>query len=349
MGAWGQDEGQADIVRISEKIYLYKGDKKKLELELSEENLRYQYIPKRKSLVIHQVFLLAILMVACIVLILLTLGDVFSMFLDWFLFLFFLYLSWKQAKLLFLLFASRNTESAARFAEKHDLDTFQRQKQSSEKKIAFLGVQIEELDKKIADLLLKKEELLQEREQREKFLRDKGILYDEKPGKKTSGFSLRQNSTGSQDMHALHEYYEREEIYLNQTLLRMDGELRQMDKQIVEIDECFMHVKKQMLFSLAVFVVMVLLQRLLSGLPGTLYGIICFIVCLCYAFYLERTCKRPILEYLLEHDSPLVTDYAFCNNLVPVKTKRKEKLEQIEQYKKELDEIKKQKEEMVFD
>ncbi|MBR1865675.1 MAG: hypothetical protein IJ801_04135 [Lachnospiraceae bacterium] len=216
MGIWGPDEGQTDIVQISEKIYSYKEDKKQLELELSEELLRYQYISKRKNLVIHEALVLAILIAVCVLAISLTLGNVFWMFFDWFVFLFSLYLLRREVKLLSLLFTSRNTEAALRFAQKHDLNTFQRQKQDTENKITFLKSQIADFEKKIADLFIKRKALLEEKEQREDILREKGILYDEMPGQTASKFTLKKESTGSQDIREIYEYYKKEEIYLTQ-------------------------------------------------------------------------------------------------------------------------------------
>ncbi|MBR1865674.1 MAG: hypothetical protein IJ801_04130 [Lachnospiraceae bacterium] len=104
-----------------------------------------------------------------------------------------------------------------------------------------------------------------------------------------------------------------------------------------------------MILSLIIFLVLILFQQALSGVLGTLYGLVCCAICLCYMFYMEKTCKMPILNYLLEHDSPLIAEYAFCNSLVPVKNKRNDIREQMEQCEKELGEIRKQKDALEFD
>lgn len=349
MGIWGPDEGQADLVQMSEKIFGYKEDKKRLELELSEVLLRYQYISKRKNLVIHEVIVLALVIAVCMTAIFLTLGDIFWMFFDWMVFLFCLYLLRREVKLLYLLFTSRNTEAALRFAQKHDLDTFQKQKRETENKITFLKSQIADLEQKIADLSTKRNALLEEKERREEILREKGILYDEMPGQAASKFTLKKESTGSQDIREVYEYYRKEEIYLTQHQIRLEGELGRIDKQIRGIDERFGEVRSKIILSLAVFVVLILFQQILSGALGTLYGLVCCAFCLFYLFYMEKTCKIPILNYLLEHDSPLIAEYAFCNGMVPVKNKRDDVLEQMDQCTKELEAIRTQMDALEFD
>ncbi|MGN0155391.1 MAG: hypothetical protein ACI4A3_13150 [Lachnospiraceae bacterium] len=369
IGGYGYEK--PELLSIAEKIYDCKSKKQDLELTLSSERFHYSYIPKRKNLVEHEVvfrllfiipFTLLVIGALCFVISYMSNLEVLRqdgtagvvMLFAVLLLLVGGYLDGKlllrEFRMLALLFISRNPEQAMRFSKKYDINTFQSDEAKSKQRIQMLESEIASLDEQIDKLNIRQNQLLAEKEQREDVLRKKGILYDENPNKpKQEGkFTLKEDSTGTVDARELHEFYLKEEQYVQNYLLQLDGKLQNINKEITEIDENFDCVKKKILISLVIYILVALVQSALSGVLSTITSMICLIGGLCYVFYLESKCKRPILLYLVEHDSSLTTEYAFCKGIVPVKQKREELLEKIEHYQKELVEIRKKKEAIIF-
>lgn len=369
IGGYGYEK--PELIKVAEQIYSCKCEKQDLELQLSSERFHYSYIPKRKQKIEGSVVsqLLFIIPLSLVVL-----GIVYIIF-DYmknysemsengaagvaFLFSVLLlvpvgYIDLKMIKqeleMLALLFISMKTEKSLRFAKKHDINTFQSDEIKSRERIKLLEEKIGFLDRKILELTEKQKTILEEKEQREEVLRRKGVLFDEKPDetKKTGAFSLKEESVSTQDALQLHEFYTHEEQYINNYLIQLDGRLQKINKEIVTIDDEFEIIKKQFLFFVIIYVLVAVVQSMFTGVVATITSILCIIGSVCYIIYLERKCKRPILLYLVEHDSRLTMEYAFCNGMVPVRNKRKELLETIEDYKKELAEIKKKKSEIIF-
>lgn len=369
IGGYGYEK--PELIKVAEQIYSCKCEKQDLELQLSSERFHYSYIPKRKQKIEGSVVsqLLFIIPLSLVVL-----GIVYIIF-DYmknysemsengaagvaFLFSVLLlvpvgYIDLKMIKqeleMLALLFISMKPEKSLRFAKKHDINTFQSDEIKSRERIKLLEEKIGFLDRKILELTEKQKTILEEKEQREEVLRRKGVLFDEKPDetKKTGAFSLKEESVSTQDALQLHEFYTHEEQYINNYLIQLDGRLQKINKEIVTIDDEFEIIKKQFLFFVIIYVLVAVVQSMFTGVVATITSILCIIGSVCYIIYLERKCKRPILLYLVEHDSRLTMEYAFCNGMVPVRNKRKELLETIEDYKKELAEIKKKKSEIIF-
>lgn len=369
IGGYGYEK--PELLKVAEQIYSCKCEKQDLELQLSSEKFHYSYIPKRKQKIESSVVsqLLFIILFSLVVL-----GIVYIIFnymINYsemsengaagvaFLFSVLLlvpvgYIDLKMIKqeleMLALLFVSMKPEKSLRFAKKHDINTFQSDEIKSRERIKLLEEKIEFLDRKILELTEKQKTILEEKEQREEVLRRKGVLFDEKPDetKKTGAFSLKEESVSTQDALQLHEFYTHEEQYINNYLIQLDGRLQKINKEIVTIDDEFEIIKKQFLFFVIIYVLVAVVQSMFTGVVATITSILCIIGSVCYIIYLERKCKRPILLYLVEHDSRLTMEYAFCNGMVPVRNKRKELLETIEDYKKELTEIKKKKSEIIF-
>lgn len=369
IGGYGYEK--PELLKVAEQIYSCKCEKQDLELQLSSEKFHYSYIPKRKQKIESSVVsqLLFIILFSLVVL-----GIVYIIFnymINYsemsengaagvaFLFSVLLlvpvgYIDLKMIKqeleMLALLFVSMKPEKSLRFAKKHDINTFQSDEIKSRERIKLLEEKIEFLDRKILELTEKQKTILEEKEQREEVLRRKGVLFDEKPDetKKTGAFSLKEESVSTQDALQLHEFYTHEEQYINNYLIQLDGRLQKINKEIVTIDDEFEIIKKQFLFLVIIYVLVAVVQSMFTGVVATITSILCIIGSVCYIIYLERKCKRPILLYLVEHDSRLTMEYAFCNGMVPVRNKRKELLETIEDYKKELTEIKKKKSEIIF-
>lgn len=369
IGGYGYEK--PELLKVAEQIYSCKCEKQDLELQLSSERFHYSYIPKRKQRiegsVVSQMFLiillsLVVLGIACIIFNYMQnysemsqngaagIAFLFSVLL----FIPVGYVDLKMIKqefeMIALLFFSMKPEKSLRFAKKHDINTFQSDEIKSRERIKLLEKKIGFLDRKILELTEKQKAVLEEKEQREEVLRKKGVLFDEKPNetKKTGAFSLKEESVSTQDALQLHEFYTHEEQYINNYLLQLDGRLEKINKEIITIDDEFEIIKKQFLFFAIIYVLVALVQSMFTGVVSTITSILCIIGSIWYIIYLERKCKGPILLYLVEHDSKLTMEYAFCNGMVPVRNKRKELLETIEEYKKELAEIKKKKSEIIF-
>ena len=369
IGGYGYEK--PELLKVAEQIYSCKCEKQDLELQLSSERFHYDYIPKRKHKIESSVVSQLLFIIPLSLVVLGIVYIIFNYMMNYsemsengaagvaFLFSVLLlvpvgYVDLKMIKqeleMMARLFVSMKPEKSLRFAKKHDINTFQSDEIKSKEKIKLLEEKIGFLDRKILELTEKQKSILEEKEQREEVLRKKGVLFDEKPDetKKTGAFSLKEESVSTQDALQLHEFYTHEEQYINNYLIQLDGRLQKINKEIVAIDDDFEIIKKQFLFFVIIYVLVAVVQSAFTGVVATITSILCIIGSICYIIYLERKCKRPILLYLVEHDSRLTMEYAFCNGMVPVRNKRQELLETIEDYKKELAEIKKKKSEIIF-
>lgn len=370
LGGYGFEK--SELLKIAEDIYALKSKKQDLELTLSSEKFHYKYIPKRKNLAKHEVLFrllfivpITIIVVATtcfmiysvfnsdifvgngplgIVLLFATLTSVFGGYIT-------VRLWMREIRMLALLWMSRNPEKAAAFSKKFNINTFQNDEENSRNRIEMLEAQIAHIDQRVTKLEDEQKQLLEQKKKEEDFLREKGVLFDYNPNAsiKNGKFSLREESIGMGDAHALHEFYLREEQYTQNYLLQLEGNLQRINKQIVQIDEDFEQVKKLIVFFVICYILLIVMQGAFSGLLGSVTAVICFGISLAVCFVLEKKCAMPIILYLLEHDSSLVQEYAFRNNMVPVHLKREELLEKMQYLQKELDDIKKRKRELVFD
>ncbi|MDE5864699.1 MAG: hypothetical protein K2H34_10180, partial [Lachnospiraceae bacterium] len=232
----------------------------------------------------------------------------------------------------------------------HDINTFQNDEIRSKQKIELLEGKIAALDKQLLALTEEQKRLMEEQSAAAEMAEREQTSSEgeEKNAENTGGFSLRAESVGSQDAMMLHEYYCSEERYIQSRLLELEARVEKVNKEIVEIDDNIQTIKTQLLIAVIVYVLMAIVQSAFTGWLSALTSIICIIVSINYVFYFEWKCMRPILLYLVENDSKLVAEYAFCNDMVPVRNKRKELLDMIEQNKRELEEIKRKKQEIVF-
>lgn len=370
LGGYGFEK--SELLKIAEDIYALKSKKQDLELTLSSEKFHYKYIPKRKNLAKHEVLFrllfivpITIIVVATIcfmiysvfnsdifvgngplgiVLLFATLTSVFGGYIT-------VRLWMREIRMLALLWMSRNPEKAAAFSKKFNINTFQNDEENSRNRIEMLEAQIAHINQRVSKLEDEQKQLLENKKKEDEFLKEKGVLLDGNPKRiHTNGkISLREESIGMGDAHALHEFYLKEEQYTQNYLLQLEGNLQRINKQIVQIDEDFEQVKKMILFFIVGYVIMILIQGAFSGLFASFTAIICFIVSLSVIFALEKKCAMPVILYLLEHDSSLVQEYAFRNNMVPVHIKREELLEKMQYLQNELEDIKKRRRELVFD
>ncbi|MCM1496943.1 MAG: hypothetical protein NC124_00575 [Clostridium sp.] len=368
MGGFGYEKPK--LVEIAEKIYSCKSEKERLELELDTEKFHQRYIPQRKELIRERFFshlpLVILLSLAVVVsFVMLTKAVVDSEFasgntaliLAALVLVFGGYADVKfiimELHMLTLLRISVNDERALRYAAKHDINTFQNDEIRSKEKIELLEGQIAALDRKLVELAAEQKQFMEEQRAAESAAKRVGqgkpaAEKEDSASEVAGGFSLKAESVGSQDALMLHEYYCNEEIYIQGKLLELEARVEKTNKEIVEIDDNIQTIKTQLLIAIIVYVLIAIVQSAFSGMLSLITSVLCVSFSLSYVFYFERKCMRPILLYLVEHDSKLVAEYAFCNDMVPVRNKRQELLEMIEQNKRELEEIKRKKQEIVF-
>lgn len=385
-----------ELVSVSEQIYEYKEENRKLEFKLSSEQFHYSYIPKREKLVRHEVIFrllfiipLTLMLLICIsyvgycslilgqsrtesemtsetteeewimgygsdtldgseivVMLLCLIMLVFGGYAD-------IRLLIREFRLSTLLITStmcKMSERVMQFTIKHGINTFQNDEYKSKEKIKWLETQIELNENKISALMQRRQKILEEKIKEENSsienqgLSNNGLQEHVQDGK----FTLRKINMGTLNAAQLHEFYLREEQNINQRLIGLDGQLQRINKKIIAVEEDFEEVKRKMKFSLIIFVFLIVIQSTFSGIAAVVTNFICLIVSLIYIFYAESKWEQPILLYLIENDSKFTREYAFCNKISPVKVERDEVLEEINDCKKELADIKEKKESIIF-
>lgn len=332
-----------ELVKIAEEIYECRGKIKEAELELSEEQFHYEYISIRKKLVLHEVIFRLIFIIPITLMIPILVSNIFWLMTGFVLIYFDVKLMIREARMIYLLLISLDLPFMLKFTEKYDLKSFQRDQYQTSEHISWLQGQIELLNQKISDLVKKRSEILEEDRRKEEEVQKE--LAAQKGADK---FKLKESGMGTDDAEILYEYYTMEERYINNYLIKLDGQMQRYNKEILEIDEDFLRVRQNIIIFLSIFLVIIILQRFFSGILYSVTAIICFLGMLAGIFYMERICKAPILKYLIEHDSKLTREYAFLNSVIPVKNKRMELQEKIDYYKKDLLDIKKKKAEIDF-
>lgn len=365
IGGYGFEK--SELLKIAEEIYELKSKKQDLELTLHGEQFHYKYIPKRKALAEHEVVfrLLWIIPITCCV-------AVALIYMFWYIFdlvqvgrvgrtasalgvgflgttllaVFTGYVAFKLWKreihMLTLLWLSKNPEKAEAFSRKHDINTFQNDEEISKKRISMLQEEISGIEIKIIQLEEQQKQLLEEKKRSEDFLRNKGVLYDENPEliKSNGKFSLREESIGAGDIRDLFEYYSKEEQYNRNYLQELEVKKRLLDKEIRGLSENLEALKGKAIVLLGIYVFLIIVQGAFSGILSGITSIICIIVSIGMIIYAENKCKMPIILYLVEQEHPMIQEYAFCHNMTPIRFKKDEITEKMNEIQKELDSIK---------
>ncbi|MDE5966176.1 MAG: hypothetical protein K2G89_05025 [Lachnospiraceae bacterium] len=108
-----------------------------------------------------------------------------------------------------------------------------------------------------------------------------------------------------------------------------------------EVEDAYANAIQQAKLAVLVYVVTIILQQIFFS-KGTISVIFTVVIALGFvlaAFWLENKLEKPILDYLVEQDSPYIKSYMFCNNLVPIHKQKSEILEQLEYDQKSLAEF----------
>lgn len=369
LGGYGFEK--PELLKLAEQIYECKGKKQELELELSSVKFHERYLPQRREIASSSaashfavIAPLTFFVVAAVIYILYFIINADGLrddpsygFILLVSFLFTAFGGYADIMLLKreigffrLLYASKDSAKAERFDKKHNVNSIQNDEDKTKERIRMLTEEINSLDEKIVSLSERQDLLLKEREERENVLREKGILFDEDPNKpKEEGkFTLKEDDMWTVDVRELHEFYEKEQQYILNYQRELDIRVKRLEKEILEINENYEIFKKQLLFSVIIYILVAIIQSAFTGFLAIVTCLLCGIGSIVYILYFESKWKRWILLYLVEQDNELTREYAFCNNMVPVRNKREEIMQLIEENERELLEIKKKKESIAF-
>lgn len=336
LGGYGFEK--SDLLKLTEQIYNLKKKKQDLELTLNNEEFHYRYIPQRKEGIIHRIIFFSFVSVAITTLIFCIIGNIFG----WFLVAFLLYadvrLLLEIVKMLSLFIKTEQTV----FVAQKTMDSFQKDEEDSKKRIEMLKEEIASIDGQISCLEEQQKELIEQKQKGEDFLRTKGVLFDDNPNiaKGQGKFSLREESIAMGNEQDIFDFYLREEQYIHNYILQVEGKLQRIDKEIAQIDVDFIQVKKTVLIFFIIYILLILVQGGLSGAAGIAISVVCTTMTVFFILYLEKKCAPPIVKYLVEHENSLIQEYAFCHNMVPIRMKRQEIMEKKKSLELELEGIK---------
>lgn len=337
---------KSTLITVTEQIYALKGEIQDLNRELEYERFRERYMPKKKSVANSQfmsrvTFLFVVGCIAGISLI--------------------------GAIILFVEF-SKNTLSSLMGipfgialacivccfkivwttlkGEKLSPIACSKEHHQIQERIAFLTAQL--LDKRtlLEQLNQKQKELLSEKKQIETFLEANGILVEGSPSqtkKSPDGFCLKEEDNSSEEQQRLFEMYTSEENLIREYLKRLQVQVDCYNKEMMEIEDNFAVVKQKLIVFFFMIFLLVIVQSFFFGTSMHIYVICCILFSVLGIIYIDHTCSNAVLLYLIEHDSEITKEYAFCNHMIPVYKKRMDIMFDIEENEKELMDIQQRK------
>lgn len=352
---------KSEMLVIAEQIYETKGKIQDLTLSLEDEKFHAKYIPRRKELAYTQsasgmfyIILLSFIVIICLIsfivsarmgpdlgnsgIFLIAVGGIviFGGYADY-------KLIRQQIEIFPLLHYNFREEKALRYSGKKQITTYQSDEIQSKKKIALLEEEINQLSEKLENLENTQQELLRKKEEKEQFLKDKGILVEpEEAGERgfaKGSLSLKQRDDFSDNVQELFELYDNEEKYIKGYIDRLSFRLEEINREIIKIEDNYEVAKKKIIIGMLCFIILIGLQSVFSDILGKISVLIACMISIAGIFYLDKVCSPPILLYLVEQESKWTNEYAFINDLIPVRYKRDELLEVLENNKRELRQV----------
>ena len=312
-----QDESceKSDIIKIAEQIYETKNKIQDVTLSLENERFHARYIPQRKEIATARtitrtcyIILLALVFAICLIVFIIgsKIGATMGIFM--------------------LCAGGLGTWSAFYGVKliKRQIENYPKlnfDDEGSKNKIALLEEEVSKLNGQLEQLEKQQNQILEQKERNERFLKEKGILVEpeETHALKTGGLTLRDRNEFSDNIQELFELYSNEERYIQNYLDHLKFRLDEVNLEITRIDDNFEQAKKKIIIGGFAFVCLIACFISLGGI-----------------FYLDKVCSEPIVLYLVEHESKLASEYAFVNNMVPIRYKREELLAIIHQNEEEL-------------
>lgn len=347
-----------ELLLLAEKIYALKEEKRDLELKLEDEEFHLKYIPIRENRAIGQMifnipFLLplvsglatsiVVILICCIVMAKMRAMGVAS---D----------SYSGLVMgacgivllltvLFLVFGGAFTVKFFLLPEIQNvkkLTGFQKEKEESESKVAYLKERINVVERELASLIEQQEAQLDQKLQLENRLREAGILFDEIPeedNRKTS-ISLKESAKDENEIQELIDYYYREEKYEKEYLNSLKQELTVINREIYKINEDFENAKKFFMFLGIIFVIVIIVQQFFTDAMEQLTSILCLFVGFYVLLYADKKYTPIIFSYLVEEEHELAKEYAFKHNMFPKKYRRRDIMDRIQLCEKNIEELK---------
>lgn len=329
-----QDESceKSDIIKIAEQIYETKNKIQDVTLSLENERFHARYIPQRKEIATARtitrtcyIILLALVFAICLIVFIIgsKIGATMGIFM--------------------LCAGGLGTWSAFYGVKliKRQIENYPKlnfDEEGSKNKIALLEEEVSKLNGQLEQLEKQQNQILEQKERNERFLKEKGILVE--PEKthalKTGGLTLRDRNEFSDNIQELFELYSSEERYIQNYLDHLKFRLDEVNLEITRIDDNFEQAKKKIIIGGFAFVCLILVQGIFANFMEKLSVLIACFISLGGIFYLDKVCSEPIVLYLVEHESKLASEYAFVNNMVPIRYKREELLAIIHQNEEEL-------------
>ena len=339
-----------ELIRIAERLNKCNESKKMLELELANEEFKYKYIDKRKKLTSEKIkfrmafiipvtlivaICISVFAIGCIsikrgiynralllcmlasVLVLIALGYVYVKL-------------WIPEIKMMNKFNRGNKNIDA----ESGTITFEQEEKNSKKRINMLRAQVQDLQQEI--------KLLQAREKEQEALIYKKMAKNESADTKeefsddeteisNGKFRIKKEKLGQIQNDELMEYYDRELREYRNNLLRLEAENERLGKNIVDVDADFKQVKERIIIFIVSIAVMSFTQDIFSGVVYQILGVVICIVILVYFFWLVNVCTQPIIMYLVEHNSEIIQDYAYINDLKPISRRKIEIVEEIQE------------------
>lgn len=104
-------------------------------------------------------------------------------------------------------------------------------------------------------------------------------------------------------------------------MVSLEEKLQELKNQRDTIYSDFEHAKKSLLYFLIVYVLVILVQGGFTGIVSIILRLLCIVVTIYFILYFRNKFTPIIINYLVEKESDLIQEYAFRNNMTPIRMK----------------------------
>lgn len=218
-------------------------------------------------------------------------------------------------------------------------------------KVAELERELSELDAQIDPLEIRYIQLREEQKKEEKCSQTEkeeqsaqgtntGVLPDGKH------FSLRRHVLDDIQITEISSSYDRDIQKVKDKISEAEKNIRQYEKNIVDIDAEFAASKKKTLEGLIIIAVVTLLQYIPEQRLQMLFTIIAVIPTLVLLFFYYKEFREAVFDYYFEHEPRKFKDYAFRNDMTTNRQKILEAQKEIRWMQREIQWLEEQKSEV---
>lgn len=334
-----------ELVRIAEKIYECKANKRAVEYQLDEEEHHYHNIIRKQSISFVAIFwllffavLLTLFDFVCLAGIMKEMGAAMNNYAARMAVgcIGPAYIVISVIALMFWIHAVRNLHVYLDIRKATNEDTY---KFHAEQETSFQ--RIEELKAQIAAIDCEIDELKKKQEEQENRLGEHTRLADsvQEPHPTNAKFTIRKESLGEIEITQIIECYEMEMEFYKNEIRSIEKEIKQIERKIIDIDEKFELVKKKIIVFLGMFILYIIIQNFFSGTVYKLLSVVGLAASTAGILYITKISQNTITEYLIEHDNRIVRDYVFRNNILSYGRQRNEKIEEIRKCDSEIEQI----------